>query len=129
MKIAISTDQGFVSPHFGRCPTFTFAQIENDQVLKTEEIDNPGHHPGFLPQFLSERGVECIICGGMGHRAQSLFRERGIQTIVGVAGRVEDVIDQFAHGDLEGGKSMCDRVPGSGHDRGECHHGEGQNQE
>jgi len=129
MKIAISTDQGFVSSHFGRCATFTLVEIEGDRVLKTEEIQNPGHHPGFLPQFLSERGVGHIICGGMGHRAQSLFRERGIETTVGVVGRVEEAIDLFARGNLEGGESLCDRVPGSRHSRGECHRGKGQDEE
>jgi len=27
MKIAISTDSGFVSEHFGRCPSFTIVEI------------------------------------------------------------------------------------------------------
>ena len=38
MKIAISTDAGFVSAHFGRCPSFTIAEIEEGKVLKIEEI-------------------------------------------------------------------------------------------
>lgn len=120
MKIAISTDRGFVSPHFGRCVTFTFAEVDRDQILNIEEIENPGHHPGFLPQFLSEKGVGCIICGGMGQRAQSLFREKGIDTVVGVVGPVKEVIRKFAHGDLKHGESMCDR--GLGKIDEECHH-------
>jgi predicted Fe-Mo cluster-binding NifX family protein len=68
MRIAISTDQGYVSAHFGRCPSYTIIDIKEGQILNREEIPNPGHQPGFLPQFLSERGVNCIIAGGMGPR-------------------------------------------------------------
>ena len=112
MRIAISTDGGLVSPHFGRCPTFTIAEIENGEILNTEEISNPGHHVGYLPEFLSERGVSCIVCGGMGYRAQGLFAEKGIDTFLGVSGRVDEVIQRFAKGELEGGESSC--TPGSG---------------
>ena len=112
MKIAISTDNGFVSEHFGRCPAFTIADIEGGKVLKIEEINNPGHQPGFLPGFLAERGVKYIICGGMGNRAQSLFAERGIIPIIGVSGKVSEVIDEFVQGRLRGGESSCKQRAG-----------------
>ncbi|MBN2120493.1 MAG: NifB/NifX family molybdenum-iron cluster-binding protein [Candidatus Omnitrophica bacterium] len=112
MKVAISTDSDFVSAHFGRCPEFTLVDIENNQVVKKEVIDNPGHQPGLIPQFLHQKGVECIICGGMGMRARGFFDEFGIQAIVGVSGRVDAVIEKLKQGVLEGGESFC--KPGSG---------------
>jgi len=51
MRIAISTDKGFVSAHFGRCPSYTIVDIEERKVIKSEEIANPGHSPGFCPVF------------------------------------------------------------------------------
>ena len=89
MKVAISTDGGVVSEHFGRCPSFTIADVENETVVKREIVENPGHHPGFLPKFLHERGVECIIAGGMGMRATELFAEVGIETMVGISGSID----------------------------------------
>jgi len=131
MKIAISTDRGFVSPHFGRCPTFTIIEIENGDVLKLEEITNPGHHPGYLPQFLSEKGVSCIICGGMGQRARPLFAERGIDVVMGISGKVDEAVEKFVKGELVGGESWC--TPGSGRgygiEKGECDHGGGRHAE
>lgn len=124
MKFAISNDQGFVSPHFGRCRTFTLVEVEGDQILKIEEIENPGHQPGFLPQFLAEKGVKCIICGGMGPRALALFREKGIDAMVGVAGKIEEVIQKFVHEEIEEGESMCDHDLGK--PPGECHHKDGR---
>ncbi len=79
MKIAISTDGDQVSAHFGRCPSFTLIEVEDGKVKDREVISNPGHHPGFLPQFFHENGVEYIIAGGAGQRAQGLFAERGIK--------------------------------------------------
>ncbi|MBN1298797.1 MAG: NifB/NifX family molybdenum-iron cluster-binding protein [Actinobacteria bacterium] len=112
MKIAISTDGDFVSPHFGRCPQFTLVDIENGKVIHRETVDNPGHHPGFLPQFLKEKGASCIIAGGMGMRAQELFAESGIDSLMGVEGKIDTVIEQLVEGKLEGGESIC--APGAG---------------
>lgn len=120
MKVAISTDQEYVSAHFGRCPSYTIFEIEEGKIFNREEIPNPGHQPGFLPQFLSERGVNCIIAGGMGPRAQHLFAERNIETIIGVQGPVDEVIEKFLNAELEPGEDLCDH--GHGGDRHLIHH-------
>ena len=108
MRIAVSTDNGQVSAHFGRCAEYTLADIENDRVVKTEVIANPGHQPGFLPNFLAEKGANVIICGGAGPRAQALFAEAGIEMCMGVSGPVTAVVEQYAAGTLQAGESTCD---------------------
>ena len=124
MRIAISTDEKNVSAHFGRCPSFTIVDIENGKVMNREEIGNPGHHPGFLPQFLHEKGVSCIVAGGMGQNAVHLFAQQKIETIVGISGAVNDVIDKIANDTLEGGESLCKPGAGKGYglDKTECDH-------
>ena len=126
MKIAISTDNNYVSAHFGRCPHFTIVEIDGEKILGKETVDNPGHQPAFLPQFLSDLGVNCIIAGGMGLRATGLFAEKGIQTIVGVGGTIDDVIDKLVKGTLEGGESLCKPGSGKGYgiEKSECDHPE-----
>jgi len=124
MRVAISTDGGLVSAHFGRCPSFTIVEIDNGKITKKTEVANPGHQPGFIPQFLDEKGVECIIAGGMGMRATSLFEELGIKTIVGVSGKIEDALEQLKKGDLKGGESLCKPGAGKGYglEKEECDH-------
>ena len=112
MKIAISTDGDFVSAHFGRCPLFTIVDIQDKKIVTLDTIENPGHHPGFLPRFLHEKGVEFIIAGGMGMRAEELFAQAGIQTIMGISGKVDSVIEKVISGTIEGGESLCN--PGAG---------------
>jgi predicted Fe-Mo cluster-binding NifX family protein len=127
MKVAISTDADYVSPHFGRCPCFTIVEIEEGKILSKEIVNNPGHQPAFLPQFLSERGVSYIIAGGMGRRAEALFSEKGIETLVGISGRVDEVIDKLIKGTLEGAESLCEPGSGRGYgmEKSECDHPEG----
>lgn len=124
MRIAISTDGNSVSAHFGRCPSFTIVDIEKGKVSRKEVIENPGHHPGFLPAFLHEKGVNCIVAGGMGQRAVQLFHERGIEGIVGISGTIDEVIKKIADGKLEGGESLCRPGAGKGYglDKTECDH-------
>ncbi len=125
MKIAISTDGEYVSSHFGRCPLFTIVEFKNSVITKKEVINNPGHHPGFLPQFFKELGVECIIAGGMGNKAVGLFDQYEIQQIVGVTGKIEDTISHILEGTLKGGESLCKPGGGKGYgiEKIECDHG------
>ncbi|MBL7084654.1 MAG: NifB/NifX family molybdenum-iron cluster-binding protein [Candidatus Omnitrophica bacterium] len=126
MRVAISTDGDFVSAHFGRCPHFTLVDIDNGKVVKKEVVANPGHAPGAIPQFLHKKGAEAIIAGGMGMRASGFFDELGIKTIVGISGKIDEVIGQLVQGTLKGGESLC--KPGSGRgygvDKTECEHPE-----
>jgi predicted Fe-Mo cluster-binding NifX family protein len=124
MRVAISTDGDFVSPHFGRCPAFTIVDIEDAKITKKEVVKNPGHQPGFIPQFLQQKGVECIVAGGIGRRATGFFNEIGIQTIVGVDGLIDEVIEKLRNGTLEGGISLCKPGSGKGYgfDKSVCDH-------
>ncbi|MBD3378962.1 MAG: dinitrogenase iron-molybdenum cofactor [Candidatus Omnitrophica bacterium] len=126
MRIAISTDGGDVSAHFGRCPSFTLFNVESGKVTGKEEVPNPGHHPGFLPDFLQGKGVNCIIAGGMGQRASMLFGQKGIAVIVGVEGDVDEAAEAFASGKLSGGESLCKPGAGKGYgvEKTECDHAE-----
>lgn len=124
MRIAISTDGKYVSPHFGRCPSFTLVDIENGKTVKRVEFDNPGHSPGYIPQFLHEKGVKTIVCGGMGVRAQEFFEELGIETITGIDGSVDETVEKLEKGVLEGGESLCSPGAGKGYgaEKTECDH-------
>ena len=116
MRIAMASDGNFVSEHFGRCPFYTIVDIEEGKVIKKEVIENPGHQLGLIPQFLHERNVEYIICGGMGTRAKNFFDRFKIETLVGISGTVEEVIEKFLNGTLKGTESFCNH----GSEKGNC---------
>jgi predicted Fe-Mo cluster-binding NifX family protein len=112
MRIAISTDGEQVSEHFGRCPSFTIVEIEGNEIKNKEIVNNPGHHPGFIPEFLHKKGINCIIAGGMGRKAAGFFKQYGIETIVGISGTIEETLEKLKRGTLKGGESLC--KPGAG---------------
>ena len=114
MIIAISTDGDEVCPHFGRAPQFSILNIENNKVLEKKVLSNPGHSVGSIPQFLNEQGANSIITGGMGHRAVQFFAEYGIDVIMGVSGKITNVIERILDGTLEGGESICSPGVGKG---------------
>ncbi len=124
MKIAISTDHGNVSAHFGRCPDFTIVEIENGEIIKQDKIKNPGHHPGFLPEYFDNMGISAVIAGGAGQRAQMLFEQKNIQLILGVTGPVDNAINLLCEGRLKGGESLCQPGGGKGYgvEKTECDH-------
>lgn len=117
MRIAVASEGGVVAQHFGRCPEYTIFEVRDGLVMGKKVIPNPGHQPGFLPVYLGEMGVSCIMAGGMGPRAQALFEQRGIKTVVGVEGPVDGAVSAFLRGELVPGESFCDHPHGGG----ECH--------
>ncbi len=115
MKIAISTDLGRVSEHFGRCPEFTIVEIEGNKIKNKKVIENPGHMTGFLPKFFKEQGVSYVIAGGAGFRAQELFEQFGIKLITGIQGEINGVIKSFIKGEIKQGKDFCEPGEGRGY--------------
>jgi predicted Fe-Mo cluster-binding NifX family protein len=67
---------------------------------------------GSIPKFVHDKGASYIIAGGMGPRAVDFFNQFGIETIVGITGSVDEIINKFISGKLEGGASIC--APGAG---------------
>lgn len=72
--------------------------------------------------------MNCIIAGGMGNRAVELFNKSGIERVVGVSGKINDVISRVIEGTLEGGESLCKPGVGKGYglDKAECDHPENE---
>ena len=108
MKIAIAVDGVEVTQHFGHCDSFVIYEIEDGAVKDQIMVMNPGHVPGVLPKMLIDRGVSCLITGGLGSNAQKIFRDAGIRLIVGISGEAEDAIRDYMNGKLQDGENSCD---------------------
>ena len=107
IKIAVASENEMVTEHFGHCLNFNIFETENYKIVKSESIPNPGHKPGFLPNFLNDIGINVIISGGMGSGAIDIFNEKGIQVIVGASGYAKVAVEAYLAGDLESTGSVC----------------------
>jgi|SRR3989339_760807 len=110
MKIAVAADGDSVSGHFGRCQKYSFFEVEGKTVKSKSHADCPAHQPGFIPRWLKEQGVNVVIAGGAGVKAQELFTEFGIKYFLGVQGKIEEVVKLLLDGKLAGGESLCDNT-------------------
>lgn len=108
MKVALALHGNEISPHFGHCDKFMIVDAQDGEEINRVELQNPGHQPGLLPRLLSQEGVECIIAGGIGNRAQALFSDFGIKVIPGIQGEADVVVDAFLAGELKAGQNLCD---------------------
>jgi predicted Fe-Mo cluster-binding NifX family protein len=106
MKIAIATDQDFVSAHFGCSPAFTIVDVEGGNILSTLTIPNPGCQHAFWADLFCRNSIRHVIAGAMGANAQAVIRGCGVDVIVGVEGRLDDVVRRFAAGTLATG-AVC----------------------
>jgi predicted Fe-Mo cluster-binding NifX family protein len=111
MRFAIPLAEGKLAIHFGHCASF--ALIDTDPttkaILKREDLAAPPHQPGLLPPWLAERGVNTILAGGMGERAQQLFDEQGIKVSVGApVDTPEHLVAAYLNNSLAVGSNACD---------------------
>jgi predicted Fe-Mo cluster-binding NifX family protein len=111
MRFAIPVSDGVVSPHFGHCEQFALIDVDEAKktIVRKQLVASPGHEPGLLPVWLAEQGVSAVIAGGMGSRAQALFRENRIDVIVNVMeSDPEAAVLSYLNGSLTTGDNVCD---------------------
>ncbi|MCP4131432.1 MAG: ATPase [bacterium] len=111
MKIAIPTSEGKLCMHFGHCEQFAILDVnkETKEIIREEYITPPPHEPGLLPRWLAEKGANCIIAGGMGSRAQNLFKENKIDVITGSSVNTPaEIVTAFLNDSLVTGTNTCD---------------------
>ena len=107
MKIAVASMGTQVAGHFGHCENFNIYDTADGAIVSAQSIPNPGHRPGFLPNFLGDMGVEVIIAGGMGGGAVEIFNERHIEVIVGAQGDAREMVERYLQGQLQSTGSIC----------------------
>ena len=106
MKVCIPTmgDKGMdelVGEHFGRVPTYTTVDTETNEV---NVVNNTSQHmggQGYPTELIAKLGVEAMLCGNLGRRAISMYKDFGIMVYVGASGTVRDALQSFKDGQLQ----------------------------
>lgn len=114
MKIAVASKGNTIWGHFGHCENFNIFDTKDGEIQSVENVPNPGHRPGFLPNFLADRGVNVIIAGGMGGGAVDIFNERNVEVIVGAEGDARAAVEAYLRGELKSTGSVCHHHDGTG---------------
>ena len=101
MKIAVATDQNFVASGFGCAPFCSILDVEDGLVRDSLLIPNPGGSHTFWADLFVRNSIKVVIAGSMGPTARAIMTGRGIQPVLGVRGRVDEVVRRFAAGELQ----------------------------
>lgn len=100
MKLAVTYENGQIFQHFGHTAQFKIYEIENGAVVKSEVVSTNGSGHGALAGFLMQRGVDTLICGGIGGGAQMALAEAGIKLYGGVSGDADEAVKALLAGNL-----------------------------
>ena len=123
MKIAVTYAEGEVFPHFGHTEQFKIYEAEGGKVVSAAVVDTQGSGHGALAAFLAERGVDTLLCGGIGGGAKRALAEAGIALYGGVTGSADGAVEAFLQGRLRyDADAVCTRHEGEhaeGHSCGE----------
>ncbi len=107
MKIAVSCNGSQIWAHFGHCENFMVFNTQDGAIQASQSVPNPGHRPGFLPNFLADMGVNVIISGGMGGGAVDIFNQRGVEVVLGAQGDAQTAVEAYLQGALQSTGSIC----------------------
>ena len=111
MRYAVPVTDGRVAAHFGHCEQFILFDVDEakKEIVGKKIVTSPGHEPGRLPVWLAEEGVSVVIAGGMGSRAQDLFRQSRIEVAIGtLENDPEKAVLDYIGGKLATGENICD---------------------
>lgn len=116
MRIAVTYEDGNVFQHFGHTEQFKLYDIENDQIKAEQIVNTNGQGHGALTNFLTDKKVDILICGGIGNGAQSALNMAGIQLFGGVSGNADNAVKDYISGNLKFNTNIhCDH-----HEREHC---------
>lgn len=144
MRIAVTYDYGEVFQHFGHTEQFKLYEVEDGKVISSEITGTDGSGHEAMAGFLAGKGVDVLICGGIGDGAAAALAEAGITLCAGASGDADEAVAAWLLGNLENSGVNCDHhdhddgCSCGDHDCGEhgcggcagCHHGpviEGKN--
>ncbi|OQX27240.1 MAG: hypothetical protein BWK80_06365 [Desulfobacteraceae bacterium IS3] len=104
MKVAVSSTgkdiNSKIDLHFGRCAYFVIADTE---TMQTEVCENQSATLSMgagieAARFVVSKGVNAVLTGICGPKAEQVFQAAGIQIIQGQNGTVLSAIERFKSG-------------------------------
>lgn len=119
-KIAVTYDDGQIFQHFGHTEEFKIYDIENGAVSGSQVVSTEGSGHGALAGFLQSRGVDTLICGGIGGGAKMALAQAGITLYGGVSGDADTAVQNLLDGVLSFNPDIiCSHhIHGQGHSCG-----------
>ncbi|MHA1785558.1 MAG: NifB/NifX family molybdenum-iron cluster-binding protein [Candidatus Helarchaeota archaeon] len=110
IAISTSSSEGLdaqVDGRFGRCPYFTFVEVENNNLRLLEVIPNAamnamGGAGMQAAQLVGNKNANVVITGNLGPNAYTALSTLGMKMITGALGiTVREAVEKYLRGDLK----------------------------
>jgi predicted Fe-Mo cluster-binding NifX family protein len=111
-KIAVATQNGGlddqVSSIFGRCPTFTMVEAEDEEikdseVIQNEHADDADERSGAGIQaasLVANEGVDAVIAGNFGPNVASVLNQSGVEMVAVSNLSVREAVNKYLSGEV-----------------------------
>ena len=100
MNIEVTYENGQVFQHFVHTGQFKVYEVADGKVVSSAVLPTNGSGHGALAGFLRERGVDTLICGGIGGGARTALAEAGITLYPGASGEADAQVAALLAGSL-----------------------------
>ena len=122
MRIAVTYENGQIFQHFGHSESFKIYETEGNNIVRAEVIGTDGAGHSALAAVLKDKGVDVLICGGIGNGAVTALSEAGIDVYSGADGEADAAVEAYLNGDLTSAGVNCDHHHDheDGHGCGHC---------
>ena len=100
MKVAVTYENGQIFQHFGHTEQFKIYDIQDGKVVAASLESTGGSGHGALASFLQEKGVDTLLCGGIGGGAKTALAQAGITLYGGVTGNADQAVEDLLAGKL-----------------------------
>jgi len=91
-----------VNAHFGSAPYFLIYNAEENNFEVINNSDSHHVHGMCHPlKALVNKGIDVVVCGGMGARAVQKLNEGNIRVYEVSVGTVEEIVKRYKEGKLE----------------------------
>ncbi|HHT23512.1 MAG TPA: dinitrogenase iron-molybdenum cofactor biosynthesis protein [Bacteroidales bacterium] len=123
MKVAIPVNKNNgVDGHFGHCEMYKVITLnENNEIINTEIVDSPQGCgcKSNIAQTLASQGVKVMLAGGIGVGAVNKLNVAGIEVIRGCTGNVDQLVADYAAGQITDSGSNCEHHHEHHHEHGQ----------
>lgn len=102
MRVALTIHNNRIAPVFDVARRVLLVGVENGEAVQREEQALPANSLFEKMHYLTEAGVQTLICGALCHSTEADLTRAGMQVLPFVSGDVESVLQGWLTGQLPG---------------------------
>lgn len=101
MKIAMPIWEGRVSPVMDTANRLLVIEVQDSVEISRQVERTPRPYGTHLAKFVSELGVEVVLCGAISRQLESLLEKSGVEIIGCIKGNVDEVMMAYLNDTLD----------------------------